>query len=253
MYQFLVIILPADGPAPLDAWWHNSDPFLHGTGSWKSNYRSIPRTGPLRCVFVNQNRNKILCVTHFRYDCPLFLGHYRCVSDNIVVISKIFKNEMVIPEFEEFTEHIREIYESCKSNDRGAVSIWEEGGVGVGVWGAERKFTNKQINKWINELIYRIIDWLVEWMNDWLTDYLGKVKGQRHENNFPEISTSRLSMIFGSDLMSAYRTPFLTHAFHIMTSWHGNATHMSGSLGRESTGRRWIPSQKASDAELWCY
>ena len=37
---------------------------------------------------------------------------------------------------------------------------------------------------------------------------------------------------------------------HMMTSSNGNIT---GPLWRESTGDRWIPLTKASDAELWCF
>jgi len=42
-----------------------------------------------------------------------------CVSDNIVLIAKAFKNEMVIPEFAEFSGHIKKLFDKCKSNDRG--------------------------------------------------------------------------------------------------------------------------------------
>ena len=41
--------------------------------------------------------------------------------------------------------------------------------------------------------------------------------------------------------------------YHIMTSSNGNIFHVTGSLWGESTGPRWIPLTKTSDAELWCF
>ena len=40
---------------------------------------------------------------------------------------------------------------------------------------------------------------------------------------------------------------------YMMTSSNGNIFRVTGHLCRESTGHRWIPSTKASDAELWCF
>ena len=39
----------------------------------------------------------------------------------------------------------------------------------------------------------------------------------------------------------------------MMTSWNGNIFRVTGPLWEESTGHRWIPLTKASDAELWCF
>ena len=39
----------------------------------------------------------------------------------------------------------------------------------------------------------------------------------------------------------------------MMTSSNGNIFRVSGLLWRESTGHRWIPLTKASNAELWCF
>ena len=44
---------------------------------------------------------------------------------------------------------------------------------------------------------------------------------------------------------------FLLHALHNGYLWYGNAFHITGPLCRESTGPQWIPSQRASDAQLW--
>ena len=39
----------------------------------------------------------------------------------------------------------------------------------------------------------------------------------------------------------------------MMTSSNGNIFGVTGTLWGESTGHRWIPLTKASDAELWCF
>ena len=39
----------------------------------------------------------------------------------------------------------------------------------------------------------------------------------------------------------------------MMTSSNGNIFRVTDHLCREFTGHRWIPSTKASDAELWCF
>ena len=41
--------------------------------------------------------------------------------------------------------------------------------------------------------------------------------------------------------------------FIMMTSSNGNIFRVTGHLCGESTGPRWIPRIKASDAELWCF
>ena len=39
----------------------------------------------------------------------------------------------------------------------------------------------------------------------------------------------------------------------MMTSSYGNILHVTGPLWVESTGHRWIPLTKASNAKLWCF
>ena len=41
--------------------------------------------------------------------------------------------------------------------------------------------------------------------------------------------------------------------WYMMTSSNGNIFRVTGHLCGEFTGPRWIPSTKASDAELWCF
>ena len=49
-------------------------------------------------------------------------------------------------------------------------------------------------------------------------------------------------------------SPFLWwRSCNMMTSSNGNIFRVTGPLCGESTGHRWIPRTKASDAELWCF
>ena len=48
-------------------------------------------------------------------------------------------------------------------------------------------------------------------------------------------------------------TVLLETQFIMMTSSNGNIFRVTGHLGGEFTGPRWIPHTKASDAELWCF
>ena len=41
--------------------------------------------------------------------------------------------------------------------------------------------------------------------------------------------------------------------YNMMTSSNVNIFRVTGPLWGESTGHRWIPNTKASDAELWCF
>lgn len=45
------------------------------------------------------------------------------VSPNISLISRAFRHQFIIPEFQEFTKTIEEIYWKCKSNTNGNVLI----------------------------------------------------------------------------------------------------------------------------------
>ena len=50
------------------------------------------------------------------------------------------------------------------------------------------------------------------------------------------------------------RTQYQYHKPKVMmTSSNGKTFRVTGPLWEESTGHRWIPLPKASDAELWCY
>ena len=46
---------------------------------------------------------------------------------------------------------------------------------------------------------------------------------------------------------------YMQDIIRIVTSSNGNISHFIGPLCGEFTGHQWIPSTKASDAELWCF
>ena len=46
---------------------------------------------------------------------------FRCIHDNIVMVGKVFKKDMIIREFNEFSELLQETYEKCASNNKGEV------------------------------------------------------------------------------------------------------------------------------------
>ena len=46
----------------------------------------------------------------------------RLIGENVVFLSQVFQNKMVIPEFEDFCGQITEIFESCRENKSGKVA-----------------------------------------------------------------------------------------------------------------------------------
>ena len=46
----------------------------------------------------------------------------RLIGENVVFLSQVFQNKMVIPEFEDFCGQITEIFESCRQNKSGKVA-----------------------------------------------------------------------------------------------------------------------------------
>jgi glutaminase len=95
-----------------------------GTVSVSKFWEDIKKTG----LRVNDYRFKECCEafdsqqkaqgseSNFRVNRECFK---ECISDNIVMISKAFKNDLVIPEFADFSKDILKIYQSCKDNDSG--------------------------------------------------------------------------------------------------------------------------------------
>ena len=69
--------------------------------------------------------------TSFNYifeDCFLYIlqtskNHFlRFFEENIVFLSKVFQDKLIIPEFEDFCSQITDIFESCKNNKSGKVA-----------------------------------------------------------------------------------------------------------------------------------
>ena len=46
----------------------------------------------------------------------------RLIGENVVFLSQVFQNKMVIPEFEDFCGQVTEIFESCRENESGKVA-----------------------------------------------------------------------------------------------------------------------------------
>ena len=52
---------------------------------------------------------------------PTRIFFFRLCEDNIVMISQIFRNKLIVPEFEPFCEHIKHIFDDCTPNRGGKV------------------------------------------------------------------------------------------------------------------------------------
>ena len=53
----------------------------------------------------------------------LIFIRFRCTEENLPLIIKAFKRDLVIPEFSSFTEDVESICEKCKGNKRGKVRL----------------------------------------------------------------------------------------------------------------------------------
>lgn len=58
-------------------------------------------------------------IVRFKYMC--IFRYCRCVTDNIVLISKALKNQFIIPEWLTFSKHIKEMFDDCALNKDGKV------------------------------------------------------------------------------------------------------------------------------------
>lgn len=65
----------------------------------------------------NNKENKYM--VRFKYMC--IFRYCRCVTDNIVLISKALKNQFIIPEWLTFSTHIKEMFDECTLNKEGKV------------------------------------------------------------------------------------------------------------------------------------
>ena len=59
-------------------------------------------------------------ITKLIWICPIFVFFvvfYRAINENIVLMSRAFRRQFVIPEFEEFTDKIDKFYYTCKAQE----------------------------------------------------------------------------------------------------------------------------------------
>lgn len=49
---------------------------------------------------------------------------FRIIQPSLALITRAFKHQLIIPEFQEFTDHIEDIYWKCKDNSNGTVSTY---------------------------------------------------------------------------------------------------------------------------------
>lgn len=52
------------------------------------------------------------------------MENFRVISPNIVLISRAFRHQFVIPDFQGFCKYIEEFYWRCKNNTEGKVKIY---------------------------------------------------------------------------------------------------------------------------------
>ena len=72
-------------------------------------------------IVIPQKNDKIAFTLNCDHNHVLFF--LRCTAANISIITKIFKNDMVIPEFDDFLGMIQVIYSKCQKNNKGAVCM----------------------------------------------------------------------------------------------------------------------------------
>ena len=86
-------------------------------------------------------------------------------------------------------------------------------------------------------------------------------KGQQRGKCFhlmtPSCNMSQGKCARLAGIRTVWKLPYAIHHslidMDMMTSSNGNIFRVPGHLCWEFTGPRWIPSTKASDAELWCF
>lgn len=77
------------------------------------------------CTLFNTKSNFTVfeVLSNFPYDYQfIHLSSCRCVGNNIMLLTKAFKKQFIIPNFAEFTEHIDKMYDSAQQQEAGQVS-----------------------------------------------------------------------------------------------------------------------------------
>ena len=67
------------------------------------------------------------------------------------------------------------------------------------------------------------------------------------------VNITFLEFYFVKGISSFLASQLNKFIYYTMTSSNGKIFHVTGPSWGESTGHRWIPLTKASDAELWCF
>ncbi|XP_053231005.1 glutaminase liver isoform, mitochondrial isoform X5 [Podarcis raffonei] len=91
---------------------HKFTSALQGTGLWTSDPRLRDCMNRLQKAAQEPSAGGLLNRELFR----------RCVSSNIVLLTQAFRKKFVIPDFQEFTSHVEQIFESAKGLQEGKVA-----------------------------------------------------------------------------------------------------------------------------------
>ncbi|XP_077780038.1 glutaminase liver isoform, mitochondrial isoform X6 [Podarcis muralis] len=91
---------------------HKFTSALQGTGLWTSDPRLRDCMNLLQQAAQEPSAGGLLNRELFR----------RCVSSNIVLLTQAFRKKFVIPDFQEFTSHVEQIFESAKGLQEGKVA-----------------------------------------------------------------------------------------------------------------------------------
>ncbi|XP_032994529.1 glutaminase liver isoform, mitochondrial isoform X5 [Lacerta agilis] len=91
---------------------HKFTSALQGTGLWTSDPRLRDCMNLLQKAAQEPSAGGLLNRELFR----------RCVSSNIVLLTQAFRKKFVIPDFQEFTSHVEQIFESTKGLQEGKVA-----------------------------------------------------------------------------------------------------------------------------------
>ena len=51
------------------------------------------------------------------------IAYFRLASENFGLINKVFRRDLIVPEFKQFTDELTLIYNKCKSNREGKVRV----------------------------------------------------------------------------------------------------------------------------------
>ena len=51
------------------------------------------------------------------------IAYFRLASENFGLINKVFRRDLIVPEFKQFTDELTLIYNKCKSNKEGKARV----------------------------------------------------------------------------------------------------------------------------------